>query len=382
MQYLQGDSGQPGKLLEAYRTIHQALEVSSDYETMYDAARYSARSKHEDGAVEFLDKCIDIHPHTVISMFAEADFQGMLPKLHELLFRKLQEVRKRLEIEIRRIQVVLQRAAEAEKRLNLRFKSVPPSTDKFKPILQWHQQADYLTSVQFEKRIAQIRERLITQCTKDIQSSLNARRNEVRTTEAALSDLKQRQQFLLTGAHNAGGALLDKAYADSKDGVISAHRELELAESKLRQEEDSEIKPGWGHFGLGCVAHFVVFIFIIGVIYGSKPPSEIDWPLALWMFTGWIAFGYLFTLLSVQLRIQLAKAARSKRCVALEQAKQEQQQLVTNARLKGEEFLEKAKTKSQELLDEHAASLGDKLQQNRNRVSEAEFELGTFSQLT
>lgn len=69
MQYLQGDNGHPGKLLEAYRTIHQALEVSSDYNTMYDAARLSARSKHEDEAVEFLEKCIDIHPHTVISMF-------------------------------------------------------------------------------------------------------------------------------------------------------------------------------------------------------------------------------------------------------------------------------------------------------------------------
>lgn len=69
MQYLQTN------YQDAYATIQKALNVSCDHDTMYDAARYSSKIGREKEAIDFLDKCIELRPTTIITMYSEVDFQ-------------------------------------------------------------------------------------------------------------------------------------------------------------------------------------------------------------------------------------------------------------------------------------------------------------------
>lgn len=64
-----------GRPAEAYDTVHKALRVTpNDHKTMYDAARYAAKTGRESEALQLLDKCIDLQPQTIITMFSEEDF--------------------------------------------------------------------------------------------------------------------------------------------------------------------------------------------------------------------------------------------------------------------------------------------------------------------
>lgn len=72
LAYMQDLQGRPP---EAYENICKALRFTpNDHDTMYDAARYAAKTCRESEAVELLDKCIDLQPQTIITMFSEQDF--------------------------------------------------------------------------------------------------------------------------------------------------------------------------------------------------------------------------------------------------------------------------------------------------------------------
>jgi X-X-X-Leu-X-X-Gly heptad repeat protein len=74
LAYMQDLQGRPA---EAYDTVHKALHVTSnDHDTMYDAARYAAKTGRERETLEMLDKCIDLQPQTTITMFSEEDFMS------------------------------------------------------------------------------------------------------------------------------------------------------------------------------------------------------------------------------------------------------------------------------------------------------------------
>lgn len=68
-QYLQGKFG------EAHETIKEALQINSDHNTMYDAARYAAKIGNQQLALALLEKCIRLRPETIVVMFSEEDFQ-------------------------------------------------------------------------------------------------------------------------------------------------------------------------------------------------------------------------------------------------------------------------------------------------------------------
>jgi tetratricopeptide (TPR) repeat protein len=138
---------------DAYDTIHQALDVSRDHDTMYDAARYSVNAERGKEAIAFLDKCIDMQPTTIVTMFSEPDLKSVLTGLLRLAARKLQEIRQRAENNRKRCQLVLQGAADAEKLLALKFVSLRAFTTDVETIGQRLGKADYLTSLELEKRI-------------------------------------------------------------------------------------------------------------------------------------------------------------------------------------------------------------------------------------
>jgi tetratricopeptide (TPR) repeat protein len=69
MQYLQS------KYDEAYESIQKAIKVSGSHDTLFDAARYAAKVGRSKESSEFLSRCIDLQPTTIITMFAEEDFQ-------------------------------------------------------------------------------------------------------------------------------------------------------------------------------------------------------------------------------------------------------------------------------------------------------------------
>ena len=73
MQYFQN------KFQDAYLTIKKAPVAGLDpvtlHDTMYDAARYSAKIGNDKEAMGLLSKCIDLRPTTIITMYSEVDFQ-------------------------------------------------------------------------------------------------------------------------------------------------------------------------------------------------------------------------------------------------------------------------------------------------------------------
>ena len=70
MQYLLGN------LEDAYQTIQKALAMDGHHATLYDAARYAARTDRPQESLRLLEACIRMQPTTIVSMFAEEDFVG------------------------------------------------------------------------------------------------------------------------------------------------------------------------------------------------------------------------------------------------------------------------------------------------------------------
>lgn len=96
---------------DAYQTIQKALSLSSEHDTMYDAARYAAVLGHEKEdaglkveAVKLIDKCIGLQPTTIIVMFSEEDFKPILPGLAVLTSKRLRQARSNAEAKIQQWQ--------------------------------------------------------------------------------------------------------------------------------------------------------------------------------------------------------------------------------------------------------------------------------------
>lgn len=68
MQYLLG------KCEDAWLTANKALAVRREYETIYNAARYAAKTGRRDEVNALLDECINLRPSTIVTMFSEDDF--------------------------------------------------------------------------------------------------------------------------------------------------------------------------------------------------------------------------------------------------------------------------------------------------------------------
>jgi len=64
----------------AFETQEMALALTSgnldsQHDVMYDLARYAAKLGKTEKAVTLLDRCIDLRPSTIITMFSEVDFK-------------------------------------------------------------------------------------------------------------------------------------------------------------------------------------------------------------------------------------------------------------------------------------------------------------------
>jgi hypothetical protein len=106
MRYLRGECE------AAYQAIQKALELSRDHETLYDCARYSAKTQRRTEAITLLDQCIDLESNTFEVMFSEGDF-GSLP-LTELATKKLREAQTRAETSIAEAQAAVENMRIAE----------------------------------------------------------------------------------------------------------------------------------------------------------------------------------------------------------------------------------------------------------------------------
>lgn len=94
-----------GKMDAAYATIARAASISKDYYTLYDRARYSARTHRHRESRQILKHCIEIYPPTFDLMLSESDFASLdLPRLRNEIHADAIAL---AEAEIRRSQVAL-----------------------------------------------------------------------------------------------------------------------------------------------------------------------------------------------------------------------------------------------------------------------------------
>lgn len=70
MQYLQG------RHEEAYQSVQKVVGAAVDHDAPFDAARYAAKTGRKEEALRLLERCIELQPTTIITMFAEQDFQA------------------------------------------------------------------------------------------------------------------------------------------------------------------------------------------------------------------------------------------------------------------------------------------------------------------
>jgi tetratricopeptide (TPR) repeat protein len=151
MQYLQG------RYEDAYTSAESALEVRKDYETLFDVARYAARTGRLDEAIDLLGRCIHERPTTVITMFSEEDFCGsdnhssLVPDMASLAAKVTGEARNRANLmvahwkqavdAVRRAELIAMRPIEIPKHL----------TTDIDKALQLVAEADYLTALEWEQ---------------------------------------------------------------------------------------------------------------------------------------------------------------------------------------------------------------------------------------
>lgn len=69
MKYLQN------KYEDAYQVLQSALKVSADHDTLYDLSRLASKTGRKDEMIAILDKCIEMQPPTIVTMFSEEDFK-------------------------------------------------------------------------------------------------------------------------------------------------------------------------------------------------------------------------------------------------------------------------------------------------------------------
>ncbi len=86
MHHRRGDDG------AALAAITPALVLGDDHDTLFDAARYAARTGRDDLCRELLGKCVDARPATVVAMFAEPDLGGA-PQLGAFAAARLEQAR-------------------------------------------------------------------------------------------------------------------------------------------------------------------------------------------------------------------------------------------------------------------------------------------------
>jgi len=314
-------------------------------------------------------------------MFSEPDLRSVLHGLLRLAARKLQEVRERVVNVLKRCQSVLQGAADAEKLLALEFVSLRPFTTEVEVTGQRLGKVDYLACLELEKRVLQIRERLVVECTKGIQSEIANRRDAVKRMEDTLRQMGHQGELILAEARREGEALIEKARTQAEIENRQAQFALKASESDhAKTEQNSKIDPTGAHWGLGCLTHLLVFVLLFYLLYGLGPaPPNI--PLLLWMFGGWIVFGLFYAWLATQFRIQAAVNAVSQKRMAAEQTKLEQEKVAQQARSAADNLLAKARSRSQAEFAERLSLLQEDLRQEENRVSQAESVLSTFLSL-
>jgi tetratricopeptide (TPR) repeat protein len=151
MQYLQG------RYEDAFTSAEAALDIRKDYETLFDCARYAARTGRLDDALDLLERCIHERPTTVITMFSEEDFCGsdnhtsLVPDMASLAAKVTGEARNRANsmvthwrqaVEaVRRAELIAMRPIDIPKHLTA-------DVDKANQLVS---EADYLTALEWEQ---------------------------------------------------------------------------------------------------------------------------------------------------------------------------------------------------------------------------------------
>jgi len=75
LRYLAYMQYEQRKYVPAYENIHKALRVTpNDHDTLYDTARYAAKTGRDAEAIQLLEKCIELRASTIVVMFSDEDF--------------------------------------------------------------------------------------------------------------------------------------------------------------------------------------------------------------------------------------------------------------------------------------------------------------------
>jgi len=376
------------KYQDAYETINRALETSGEYETIYDGARYSALMGRDEESIGFINKCISAQPATIYTMFSEGDLRSIAPALLELASRRTHEARGLVETGIKRCQPVLDASAKAERDfgLNLSGTGLVAEVETFKGRLGG---ADYLALLQMRRRTDEIRDKLLEQCSAEIQRKLATARHGVQVAKLELAAAERARESILEQSKRQGQLLIDKVRAQGEADVRRAELGLSAAELKYSEAINASIHPAPWHGGVGylcgCVTHFLVAMLIVYALYGPKPRAIDNFPLGLWLLTGWILYGFIFRRLLAWLskvgHLQPLKKHEVECRATMETTRMEQKELLRKAQEQAEGLLMEAKSKASNQFTERFASLENDARHESSEVLKAESTLYLIAQL-
>jgi len=173
LAYMQDLQGRPA---EAYDTVQKALHVTSnDHDTMYDAARYAAKTGRERETLEMLDKCIDLQPQTTHYVFRRGLYvmsAALRQGLASLLVHRTEEGRTKARRHIEAWQSAVTAVQQAEKMAECNFNVPTETINGAQGAAAQIGFANYVQAVYLENKATTERNSLIETATRALQEKI------------------------------------------------------------------------------------------------------------------------------------------------------------------------------------------------------------------
>lgn len=179
-----------GNLAGAYDAIRQALQTSSDHQTLFDAARYAAVTERREEALQLLECCIREEPVTVVAMLAESDFSAMKDELGELESKLVAEARGDARTAVESWQAALQAAEECQRIAECAVRVPADLSVSASATEREVDTADYLTALEVKRSAAEVRARVLEQVGGALRGELESRKQAVSAAQKEIREVE------------------------------------------------------------------------------------------------------------------------------------------------------------------------------------------------
>lgn len=176
---------------DAYDTVQKAITATPEHHGMvFDAARYATKTGRTKEALELVEKCIDLRPETIVTMFDEPDFGSMKPQLLALLTRRTQQARENAERDLRQLLASIEVVRQSGTMADYAIKLPADVTENIGQRLTRLRLRTYVALVAESARARRRREAIIPTAQQQMTEEIQNRKRESDSLQAEFDKLK------------------------------------------------------------------------------------------------------------------------------------------------------------------------------------------------